>query len=229
MRDDVRMTSSRNTRMTAGLVLLALAVIGGVVFAVHPGPLGVDSSIAHWLIDGRTPGLDRVAKALTTVFGPSWMLAAALLIGVALAVHDRSPRRALPVVAAEVAAFAVAEVLKLGVDRPRPPLSLRIGTPDSSASYVSGHVCGLSALVVALLVVVVPSFPRGWAVVSYIAGVALIASCMWTRVYLGMHWPTDVLGALLVGAGSALVVPPLVDQALARLRPRQEARHRAGA
>ncbi|WP_440713455.1 phosphatase PAP2 family protein [Gordonia sp. FQ] len=207
-------------RQQLGIVFFALAVLGAGLFAAHPGPLGIDTSVLHGLASTRNPGLTTFVDDLSYLFSPVATTVAAGVIAVVLLLRDRSLRRALPVGASVAIAAGVAGVLKLATARPRPPEYLQVGSPEATYSYPSGHVTGTSALVVALLVVVVSTWPRHRAIVAGVLGAAVVAICAWTRLYLGMHWFTDVTGAVLLGLSAGLLVPPVVDLLLARLGPR---------
>ncbi|MFT3715844.1 MAG: phosphatase PAP2 family protein [Gordonia sp. (in: high G+C Gram-positive bacteria)] len=205
--------STQRIRVAVGASLLVLAGIGGVVFAAHPGPIGIDSSWLHFVAGHRNVHVTEFAKLITDVFSPVLMLLAAVVVGAVVAFLDRTLLRGVQIAGAAVAAFVIAEVLKVAVDRPRPPAAVQLAHHDSSASYTSGHVTGTTALIVVVLLVVVPWLPRLWADAAWVSGVVVIAAIMWSRTYLGMHWLTDTVGAVLVGTGSALVVTSAVESA----------------
>lgn len=94
-------------------------------------------------------------------------------------------------------------LLKFAVDRPRPALQLRV--PDVSAgglAFVSGHAA-LSAAGCTMLVLALIDADRTASAsrrASLVAAAAVIVVAVgWSRVYLGVHWPSDVLGGWLLG------------------------------
>ena len=107
--------------------------------------------------------------------------------------------------AAVVVAAAVAEVtLKMAVGRTRPmPFP---GAPHAlGASFPSGHALTAAAVVVALLALV--QRRRS----TIIAGACLVVLAVaFSRLALGVHYLSDVVGGLLLGLGCALGVPWLV-------------------
>jgi undecaprenyl-diphosphatase len=133
--------------------------------------------------------------ALFRLLNPLWLVALLGLVGVLLAVRERHDL--LPVLAVAVAwpceALTVA-LLKRAVGRPRPPLadpSLHplVALPNSS-SFPSGHAAAAFAFAVALSLLA----PRlRW---LYLAVATLVAV---SRVWLGVHYPSDVLAGALVG------------------------------
>lgn len=109
------------------------------------------------------------------------------------------------VVAAVVGAIALSFAIKAGIERPRPEL-VPHGVSVYTASFPSGHATGSAATYLTLGALLarlqgqrrVKLFILGYAVVlTVLIGVS--------RVYLGVHWPSDVLAGWTLGAGWALL------------------------
>lgn len=96
------------------------------------------------------------------------------------------------------------------VGRPRPPVS-HLKNPGGS-SFPSGHVANSTAVHVAILLSTFLSlrFPRLRSPLILVAAV-LIAGSATSRVYLGLHYPTDVVVGVLLGLCWALVVRKTLD------------------
>jgi undecaprenyl-diphosphatase len=108
-------------------------------------------------------------------------------------------------VAAAVATGALASAfLKSGFDRPRPDLVAH-GQVVYTASFPSGHSM-ISAVVFLTLGALLAGALRDRALRGYVLGLAgaLTLAVGVSRVYLGVHWPTDVLAGWAAGAGWAL-------------------------
>jgi undecaprenyl-diphosphatase len=114
-------------------------------------------------------------------------------------------RTALFVAVAVGSGALLSTVLKIGFARPRPDLVPHAVTVYT-ASFPSGHAM-LSALVYLTLGAMLMRVERRRRTRIYLlAFAAVIAAAVGiSRVYLGVHWPTDVLGGWCAGAGWALL------------------------
>jgi len=99
----------------------------------------------------------------------------------------------------------LSSVLKLGVDRPRPDLVAHL-TDVHTLSFPSGHAM-LSAVTYLTLGALAARAARSRAVEIYLIGLALLATFLIgaSRVYLGVHWPSDVLAGWCAGASWAML------------------------
>lgn len=95
-------------------------------------------------------------------------------------------------------------ILKLVLDRPRPDLVAHL-VEVQTLSLPSGHAM-LSAIVYLTLGALLAQVQRSWALKIYVvmAGVALTMLVGLSRIYLGVHWPTDVLAGWCIGAAWAM-------------------------
>ena len=86
-----------------------------------------------------------------------------------------------------------------------PPLTTAAGF-----SFPSGHTSGTTALCVSLLVVLLPVLHRRGRTVAMVAAVALSVAVAASRVLLGVHFSSDVVGGLLAGSLVALTAAALL-------------------
>ncbi len=115
-------------------------------------------------------------------------------------------RRAMWLMIAAVAGAQVFSTLfKLGFDRPRPDL-VPHGAITYTSSFPSGHAMMAAATYLTLAVMLARAQQRR-RLKAYILTVAVIVTLAVgvSRVYLGVHWPTDVLAGWAAGAGWALL------------------------
>ncbi|MEU6652907.1 phosphatase PAP2 family protein [Streptomyces sp. NPDC046900] len=181
----------------ASLLLLVLVTIPW-----HP-LVALDADIARtvhgWALDN--PGLTRTARFLTDwVWDPATMRVLCAVAVFWLLWRQRDRRLALWV-AATCALGAVAQnVAKAAIGRARPEWPDPLDVVHNGA-FPSGHAM-TAALVCGLLLWVLRRYgARGvlWCTALTVAVVSVIGVGL-TRVWLGVHWPSDVLGGWLFGA-----------------------------
>jgi undecaprenyl-diphosphatase len=116
----------------------------------------------------------------------------------------------------------LSSLLKLGVDRPRPDLVTHLAEVHT-LSFPSGHAM-LSAVTYLTLGALAARVAPRRAVKVYLLGIALLATFLVgaSRVYLGVHWPSDVLAGWCAGASWAMLCW-LVAQWFLRRRRADEA------
>lgn len=110
--------------------------------------------------------------------------------------HGLSLFTAISVVTGTIVAFA----LKDFFDRPRPQLVPHILVTVTSGSFPSGHAMG-SAIVYLTLGAMLTETAQNWRLKAYVMGVAVCLTLLIgsTRVFLGVHYPTDVLAGWALG------------------------------
>ena len=178
---------------------LAWATFGAMATLVlGAGRAPFDNPVLLALHRHATPALDGLAVFFTMVGNTGPMVAAGVLTTAALAWAGR--RRAAWLFAAGVGgSMLLTQVIKYTVERPRPALwvSLR---PEHTFSFPSGHAMDTAALAAALFFVL-PRHRRLWALAPLFA-LAVGAA----RMYLGVHYPSDVLAGWSSAVGWVLLV-----------------------
>ncbi len=140
-----------------------------------------------------TPWLDTVMKSITfTASGAAVVLAA----GIALWLWRwrRQRLEALTVIVTLTGSVIINTLLKLAFARPRPDVFPPL-TVEHSYSFPSGHTSTAVAFYGLLAVLLWRAHHHGWALLP---GVWVLAVAL-SRVYLGVHYPSDVLGSLALG------------------------------
>lgn len=177
----------------------------GLAVVAHRARHGtaVDHAVLGWMIDHRRGWLTTVAIVITNAGSP---VAVGLLAAAAAALlwwRRRSPMSAVVVVATLAVATGVSTVTKVIVGAQRPPGAVQL-LREVDPSFPSGHVTGTLALVG--IGAVVLSRRRGRVIrVALASGVAVAtAAVALSRLYLGVHWLTDVGGGLLLGGAAVL-------------------------
>lgn len=187
---------SRSLWLPAALAWGVFSSMAALVFGRGRAPF--DVPILQGLHRYATPALDRVAVFFTIVGNTGPMIAAGVLTTAALAYLGR--RRDAWLFALGVGgSMLLTQVIKHVATRPRPALwtSLR---PEHTFSFPSGHAMDTAALAAALFFVL-PRHRRLWALAPLFA-----LSVGWARMYLGVHFPSDVLAGWSSAVGWVLLV-----------------------
>ncbi len=189
--------------------LVAVACFGVITLLVAGGATdGVDEWWNDLMVDAETAWLVDVADALR-VLGSTAVAIAITGIGVIAFLVLRRWSDAASLAAIAVAAFAVSQIVKVVIDRERPPDALDV---ETSASYPSQSVMVTAGgIVLGLAVLAGRSWPahRSWVVPAAIAYVVAMA---WSRTYVRAHWLSDVVGG---AAGGVAVVTLVVAGSIA--------------
>lgn len=122
-------------------------------------------------------------------------------IGVIVLVIAFNWKNALLVLLAASSTF-IYTFTELAVQRPRPSADLvQVLRHTGSFSFPSGHVVFFSWALVLLVVCLAGRLPRPFVVAAWVvAALVLLVDCI-GRIYLGEHWPSDVLAGLALGLG----------------------------
>jgi undecaprenyl-diphosphatase len=178
-------------------VLSTLALAVAALTATYGRLVAFDDTIRGWLIERRSPGLTAVLTACTTIGSSPVLVTVALGLAVWLGVARRR-REALLVAGTTLGALLLSPVLKNVIERARPGDGHLVLV--NSWAYPSGHSLTSTAVIGLLTVLTASRFPsRAARAAVAAAGVCLVVAVGVSRVYLGVHWPTDVLAGWLIG------------------------------
>ncbi|MEJ3654085.1 phosphatase PAP2 family protein [Actinomycetes bacterium KLBMP 9759] len=180
-------------------VLLGSAAMAALWAAlVGVGPAVLDSALLAESVDARSGELTASAILVTDV-GSTLVMAVLAVSAGAWSWYRGRRADAVLAIGAMVGASIVFRLLKIVIARPRPPEISRL-VVETNESLPSGHAT-MSTVVLGTLVVL------GWARRRLVGRVLLVAgAAAWvgavgaTRIYLGVHWFSDVVAGWLVGA-----------------------------
>lgn len=186
----------------AGLVAGTGAVLFGVAaLLLHTAPAGRDMRLFRALNE-VPPTAEAILTPLSRLFLPAGVIVVAVLTAVYAVARNRG---ALPVAAgatAAGAAWALAHVAKAVTARPRPYAAVAgvvlRQQPAHGLSFPSTH----TAVALAAAIALVPFLARPLAA----AGIGYAVLVGWSRVYLGVHYPLDILGGAGIGMAAGGVV-----------------------
>lgn len=201
-------------------LLIALG-IGAALFAIF-------AAVAGEMVDGDTQAFDiAVLKALRTPgdpavpIGPHWLkfsmmditalggttvLALIAVLAIAFFIMQRRYHHALFTAVAAGGGALFSSVLKSIFDRPRPDVVPHL-VEVSSMSFPSGHSMNSAVIYFTLAVLLARNFEQA-RLRTFIISVAaiLVFAIGFSRVYLGVHYPSDVLAGWTAGAAWAIAV-----------------------
>lgn len=181
--------------------LLAFSVL--VSLHEHAVVSAADGAVRSAVMGLRSAPIDAVMHYVSASAGTVPVVVVTALLAVELLRAGRrvAAGRTVVIVAG---GMLLSTVFKVLVDRARPPLEEMLTFPSRTASMPSGHtmagLCVGAALVWALMEAVPDSGATTvtWLTVAAVATWAVLVG--FSRVYLGVHWPSDVVSSWLLGA-----------------------------
>ena len=167
--------------------------------------LGIDRQVLLTIHQHATPFLDWLSMHTTNIGGPLVTVIIALCIGLYLA-YKREIVRLLILGGSMVGSAGLAFMIKSLIERPRPQLWQHL-VPESGFSFISGHATMSMTLAAAIVAIL---WRTKWRWPAIIAGVLYAGWVGFSRLYLGVHYPTDILGGWIVASAWVLVVTLII-------------------
>jgi undecaprenyl-diphosphatase len=196
------------------------------------------ASLARELREGELGGLDRQLQGVIdplrgsvdglmlscTTVGGTLPMGLVIVVSVVLLVVARRAREARYVLVAAGGALLINLLLKAIFQRARPgPQIVYLLATPSSLSFPSGHAMASTSVIGSLLVVLhAVKAPRIVRLPATLLGAALVAGVGLSRVYFGVHYPSDVLGGFFAAAAWVSAVTGIF---FPRLLPGESASH----
>jgi membrane-associated phospholipid phosphatase len=168
------------------------------------GIAGVDRPAAEWLGTNRDPWLTTALLVVTAAGGPAGLAVLAVLTSAAVALRRRSW---LPIVLALVGAIGILLAVltaKVLVVRDRPPIPFAV-VAEKGFSFPSGHAAGTAAVALLSAWMLTRYLITWWTpqVVVWTVAIGLTGAVGLSRVYLGVHYVSDVVAGWLLGSAWA--------------------------
>jgi membrane-associated phospholipid phosphatase len=177
--------------MVSAVALLTFADVGEDV--AEQSTVQFDNTVHAWFVGHQNPALAEIALVLTWIGSPAVMVL--LAIGAGVWFYRRSGRsKAGVVVAAPAVGGLFSGLIKVLYGRERPAGGALLNT----YSFPSGHAATSAAVVVTLCYILAREKIVSWPTAIVLGGaVPLIVGL--TRLYLDVHWTTDVVAGWAVG------------------------------
>jgi membrane-associated phospholipid phosphatase len=193
--------------VTASVAVLAALAFGGLAWDVvgHHGLALSDPRVTAWVVAHRTGWLTGVFRVVTWLASIVVIVPVALITGLFFVLRRHQWWPPVLLAAAIAAAAGLYTLIKALVGRPRPPPAIWIGH-FSGAAFPSGHSAQSVACYATLAVILGAGRSARAKAVLGIAATLVILVVGASRIYLGAHWLTDVLGGYALGAWLVTVV-----------------------
>jgi undecaprenyl-diphosphatase len=174
----------------------AMLVLAGIWLAMLLGGAGpIDRAIYEALYAGHRPLLYAAARVFTFLGEPTLLIAASALAALLLWRFGRA-RAGLVLIAVTLTGRALTEAQKYWVARARPDIEPHLVVVKTS-SFPSGHAA--SSMIFYLSLALLLTGHSRWRLRAAAAAVTLSLLIGLSRVMLGVHWPSDVIGGWAFG------------------------------
>lgn len=209
LRESVRYLVTRRHSALLGVLLVIVAGVWGLValtdHVVEGETQRFDGRVIRWFAGHRgPPWLQDVGRDLTALGGVTVLTLVTIAV-VGFLLISRKRGAAVVMIVAVVGGLAIGSTIKHFVNRPRPPRQFQaayVFTP----SFPSGHSM-LSAVTYLTLGALLAQVIQRRVLKLYVLSIAVLVTFLvgLSRVYLGVHWPTDVLAGWTAGLVWALL------------------------
>ena len=184
-------------------ILLGLAVVTALLgIGIRAWAPGFDLQTMQAIARNRDPTLTTIAGIVSNA--GSFALLAPLSIAVLLLRRWKRPSDDIALLVIAAGSAVVPIVTKLIVARPRPTIEHL--THLTSLSFPSEHTTQAAAVYLTIAIMLSKGLNRGWRELVIVGAILIALAVAWSRVYLAVHYPTDVIAGLLLGWGWALLV-----------------------
>lgn len=173
-------------------VIIFLRIAGEII---ERQPISLDNTILAWIHSQANPTLNWLFYGLTTIGNVEFILPITILL-IAFLLYKKHRRQAMIVFFGVGGAAAANLILKLLFHRDRPAFWQSLIT-ETGYSFPSGHAMLTSALILCVIAIL---WKTRWRVISIIFGALLILLIGFSRLYLGVHYPTDIIAGWSVSA-----------------------------
>ena len=197
-----------------GICILATTIVVGL-FIRDAGPRATELEVDIQLSHERNPVLNFLSLAVHYGLGPVGAVALLILSCLGLFFLRRSVVPALAFGWVVGIGWISSELGKHLVARIRPPADAVQALIHENAmdSFPSGHTAFAVAFTWACIIVVARTRrARGW---TMAAGVVFVAMVAFSRLYLGVHYPSDVIASIFIASAAILMALPVWDRLIA--------------
>jgi undecaprenyl-diphosphatase len=187
--------------LIAGLIVAAIGVAIFVELAGHVrsgSTQAFDDSVIRWLGAHHSTGMDTVMLEITAL-GTGTVVIMVVAVAALFLVLSQHKYSALLLLASTLGGIVLNAVLKLGFNRPRPSLFVP-AVHTVSSSFPSGHAMSSAIAYSTVAYLAARLHKRKWARwLVMTAALIVVALISFSRMYLGVHYPSDVIAGVTIG------------------------------
>lgn len=190
-------------------IFLPLQIFGFLALTLQEknGIFAWDASFLLALHKTATPQLDQIASFLTN-FGAIWGVAPIAFVIAFILLIQKRWRSFLFWTITLLGSYLINLNLKVYLHRIRPHLWESSYPPHLDYGFPSGHAMASMTFTVALLILMWKTPWRNW--IAFFGSLFVVAIA-WTRLYLGVHYPTDILGGWALSIAFALGIDLIIQ------------------
>jgi undecaprenyl-diphosphatase len=184
-------------------IFFGLGIVTALIgIAIRRWPPGFDAATMQSIAAHYNPALTSVARIVSDA--GSFVLLAPLSLAFVLLRRWKRPADNLSLLVIAAGCAALPSLVKLIVARPRPDFGNI--THLVTLSFPSEHTTQAAGIYLAIAILVSRDLNRGWRELGIVLAIVIALAVAWSRVYLGVHYPTDVIAGLLLGWTWALLL-----------------------
>jgi len=196
--------------LKSSVALFCMALVIRLTFSITHGTAvqTFDESILRWVETLRTPFMNAMMLDVTALGGLALTVVLGLL-AVMIFLLGKDPAAAIHLILTSSGGFIISLYTKNIIARPRPSIIPQL-IHASGFSYPSGHSITSSAIYVTMAILACRHFKsiQKRTVLLMLAGI-MIALISFSRIYLGVHYPSDTMSGALMGIAWALFMAAL--------------------
>ncbi|MFL5488453.1 MAG: phosphatase PAP2 family protein [Gemmatimonadaceae bacterium] len=187
--------------LVSGLVVALVGTALFVMLASHVksgATQAFDEAVIRWMGTHHSRNLDAIMLELTAL-GTATVVLTIVAVASLFLVLTRHKYSAILLLASTFGGIVLDGVLKLGFNRPRPSIFVS-DVRTFSSSFPSGHAMSAAVVYTTVAYLAARLHQRRWARwLVMIAAFILVALIAISRLYLGVHYPSDVIAGLAIG------------------------------
>lgn len=187
--------------LVAGIIIAATGTVLFGKFAenvMEGSTQAFDESVLRWMARQHTPLMDALMLEITAL-GTGMVVMMIVGIAALFLSLTRHKYSALLLLVATGGGLVLNAALKLFFDRPRPQV-FEWGTDAASSSFPSGHAMSAAIVYSTVAYLAARLHKQVWArwITLLVAGIIIVLICA-SRMYLGVHYPSDVIAGAMIG------------------------------